>query len=146
MRITRGLPAVEFVSNLIFSGVFDRYPTPKLGCSEFEVNWVAGMVQRVDYNVSREGTYDADRNVFRRPPSEYLHENVFFSFEDDRAGILTCPLYGADNFMWGNDYPHHQTTWPYSKEGLLENCAGLDPALPRKLGRDNANRVYQLGL
>ncbi len=146
IRITRGVPAVEFISNLIFSGVFDRHPRLKVVCSEFECNWVAGMVQRVDYMVGRESTYDPERNLNRRPPSEYLQENIFFSFEDDRAGVLTTPLYGADNFMWGNDYPHHQTTWPRSKATLEDNCAGLDPALPRKLGRENVNRVYKLGL
>jgi predicted TIM-barrel fold metal-dependent hydrolase len=146
MRTTRQLPAVEFLSNLIFSGVFDRYPTLQVVCSEFECHWVAGLVQRVDYNLGRESTYDPDRNANRRSPSEYLRENAYFSFEDDRAGMLGVPLYGADNFMWGNDYPHHQTTWPYSRRGLEENCAGLDPAVVRKLGRENVSRVYKLGL
>ncbi|HEY7062210.1 MAG TPA: amidohydrolase family protein [Chloroflexota bacterium] len=146
MRTTRQVPAVEFVSNLIFSGVFDRYPTLQVVCSEFECHWVAGLVQRVDYNLGRESTYDPERNLNKRLPSEYLRENVSFSFEDDRAGMLTVPLYGEDNLMWGNDYPHHQTTWPYSRPGLEENCAGLDPAVVRRLGRENVSRVYKLGL
>ena len=24
----------------------------------------------------------------------------------------------ADNFMWGNDYPHHEGTWPHSAEAI----------------------------
>ena len=146
LRTTRQLPAVEFVSNLIFSGVFDRYSRLKVVCSEFECHWVAGLVQRVDYNLGRESTYDPDRNVNKRMPSEYLRENVYFSFEDDRAGMLTVPLYGEDNLMWGNDYPHHQTTWPYSRENLEENCAGIAPDIVQKLGRANVNAVYRLGL
>ncbi len=146
INMSRPLPAVEFISNLMFSGVFDRHPKLKAVCTEFDCSWVAGTLERLDYQFARESTYDPERNVLQRKPSEYFNENLFFTFGDDRAGVLTTPFYGQDNFLWSSDYPHHSTTWPHSRHILEANCAGLDSSLPRKLGRDNVNRVYKLGL
>ncbi|HET8562448.1 MAG TPA: amidohydrolase family protein, partial [Candidatus Binatia bacterium] len=144
--MNRPLPAVEFISNLIFSGVFDRYPELRVVCTEFDAGWVAGMIERLDYAFGRESTYDSERNIIKFEPSEYIRRNIFFSVEDDRAGVLTTPLYGEDNFLWGSDYPHHVTTWPHSGETFEANCQGFPPSLARKLGRDNAIRVYNLNL
>jgi predicted TIM-barrel fold metal-dependent hydrolase len=136
--------AWEFMSNLIFSGVFDRYPSLKVVAAEFQVSDAAAAYESVDYRVGRAATYDSDRNVNRRWPSEYLLENCYFGFEDSRATVLTAPFYGQDNFLWANDYPHFQTPWPHSRTVFQENCDGLDPAIRRKLGRDNMMRVYGL--
>ena len=146
INMSRALPAVEFISNLIFSGVFDRHPELKVVCSEFSCAWVAGVVERLDYTWGRESTYDPERNVNRCNPSEYFWRNLWFSFEDERSAVLATPLYGEENFFWGSDYPHHSTTYPHSLATLEANCTGLDPSLARKLGRENVNRIYSLGL
>ena len=126
--------------------MFDRHPKLKLACTEFKCHWVAGLLQRLDYTLARGSLYDPERNLYKRLPSEYFRDNIVFSFEDDRAGVLTTPMYGEDNFMFGTDYPHHVTTWPHSEEVIQENCEGFPPSLMRKLGRDNAIRIYDLDL
>jgi predicted TIM-barrel fold metal-dependent hydrolase len=133
----------EFMSNLIFSGVFDRYPTLKVVASEFQMSDAAAAYEAIDYRVGRAATYDSERNVNKRWPSEYLAENCYFGFEDSRATVLTTPFFGKDNFMWSNDYPHFQTPWPHSVRIFEENCEGIDPAIQRKIGRDNANKIYK---
>lgn len=137
------MAAWEFMSNLIFSGVFDRYPSLKVVASEFQMSDAAAAYESIDYRVGRAATYDSDRNTNKRWPSEYLLENCYFGFEDSRATVLTAPFFGQDNFMWSNDYPHFQTPWPHSRRIYDENCAGLDPAIARKMGRDNANKIYK---
>jgi predicted TIM-barrel fold metal-dependent hydrolase len=146
LKTSNYLAAVEFVSNLIFSGVFDRYPSLKVNCVEFKVSSAASIVEHADYQVGRESTYDPGRNAFKRQPSEYMHENVYWGFEDDRAWVLTTPVYGEDNFLWGNDYPHFGSTWPYSQKLLEYQFQGIDPQVQRKLARDNINKLYNLGL
>ena len=143
---SKQLPAQEFLGQLIFSGVFDRHPSLKVVCAEFDVGWVANMVQQVDYWFGRQSTYDADVNVNQLAPSEYFKRNIFFTYQDDQAGVLTTPVYGADNFMWASDYPHGVTTWPYSQQTVDRNCEGIDPVVKRKLNRENTNRLYNLGL
>src|SRR6185437_3574256 len=109
IAMSRPLPAVEFISNLMFSGVFDRHPQLRVVCTEFDCSWVAGTLERLDYTFSRESTYDPEKNVMKRKPSEYFQENMFFTFCEDRAGVLNTPFYGADNYLWSSDYPHHST-------------------------------------
>jgi len=137
-------PAQEFLGNLIFSGVFDRHPDLKVVCAEFDVGWIAHLVQRVDYSFGRSSAYDADRNVNKLSPSEYLRRNVFFTFQDDRAGMLTTPIYGEGNYLWASDYPHGVTTWPYSQQTLDSNCEGLDPEVKLKVGQKNASKLYNI--
>jgi predicted TIM-barrel fold metal-dependent hydrolase len=137
-------PAQQFLGNLIFSGVFDRHPKLRVVCAEFDVGWVANLVQQVDYWFGRASTFDAERNVNRLPPSEYFKQNAFFTYQDDRAGVLTTPVYGADNFLWASDYPHGVTTWPYSRETVDRNCEGIDAVAKRNINRENAVKLYRL--
>ncbi|HEX2931012.1 MAG TPA: amidohydrolase family protein, partial [Candidatus Binatia bacterium] len=90
---TKQAPAQQFLGNLILSGVFDRHPKLKVVCAEFDVGWVANLVQQVDYWFGRDSTFDADKNINRGKPSEYFRNNVFFTYQDDRAGVLTASVY-----------------------------------------------------
>ena len=137
-------PAQQFLGNLILSGIFDRHPRLKVVCAEFDVGWVANLVQQVDYWFGRASTYDAEKNINKQPPSAYFKSNAFFTYQDDRAGVLTTPVFGADNFLWASDYPHGVTTWPNSQATVERNCAGIDPAVKRKLNRDNVAKLYGL--
>src|SRR4030095_6965909 len=141
---TKQAPAQQFLGNLVLSGVFDRHPKLKVVCAEFDVGWVANLVQQVDYWFGRESTFDADKNINRRKPSEYFRNNVFFTYQDDRAGVLTASVYGEDNFLWASDYPHGGTPWPNSKETVDRNCEGVDSTVKRKLNRENATKLYRL--
>jgi predicted TIM-barrel fold metal-dependent hydrolase len=137
-------PAQQFLGNLILSGVFDRHPKLKVVCAEFDVGWVANLVQQVDYWFGRASTYDAERNINKLAPSAYFKTNTFFTYQDDRAGVLTTPVFGADNFLWASDYPHGVTTWPNSQATVDRNCAGIDPSVKRKLNRENVAKLYGL--
>ena len=139
-------PAQQFLGNLILSGVFDRHPKLKIVCAEFDVGWVANLVQQVDYWFGRASTFDAEKNINKLPPSAYFKTNAFFTYQDDRAGVLTTPVFGADNFLWASDYPHGVTTWPASQATVERNCAGIDPAVKRKLNRDNVAKLYRLAI
>jgi predicted TIM-barrel fold metal-dependent hydrolase len=48
--------------------------------------------------------------------------------------------------MWASDYPHGNTTFPYSQQTMERLSAGLDPSVTRKVGRENANQLYRMGL
>ncbi len=138
---SRQAPAQRFMGHLIFSGVFDRHPNLKVTCAEFDVGWVAHIYQLADYMYGgREGS------VNKLLPSEYFKRNIFFTFQDDRAGVLTSEIFGRDNFMWANDFPHAITTWPYSQQTVDANFAGIDPAIKRKICRENAINLYGLDL
>jgi predicted TIM-barrel fold metal-dependent hydrolase len=138
------------IGQMIFSGLFDRHPKLKVACTEFDAGWVAVIVQQVDYHYgpkkTAHGTTIDDELKLELPPSEYFKRNLWFTFMDDRAAALTAPIYGEDNFMWSSDYPHAACTTPYSQQIVERMCEGVDPAVKRKLARDNVNKLYNLDL
>lgn len=143
---SRQVHAQKFLGHMIFSGVFDRHPKLKVVCAEYDVGWVSHVYQQVDFAYGRTSTYDADLDVHQLRPSEYLKRNVFFTYQDDRAGVLTTPVYGEDNYLWASDYPHGVTTFPHSQPTIDRNCEGIEPSVKRKLGRENVIKVYGLDL
>ena len=82
----------------------------------------------------------------KKLPSEYVKEQVFATFFSDPCGGRMMDWFGEDNFMWSSDYPHAACTWPYSRQIVDRMSQSVDPAVTRKVFRENANRVYQLGL
>jgi uncharacterized protein len=138
--------AEQFLGHLAFSGVFDRHLNLKVLCAEFDVGWVGYIYQQVDYAFGRASAYDSDRNVFKRLPSEYFKDNFFFTFQDDRSGMLTTPVYGENNYLWASDFPHGVTTWPHSQPTVDRNFEGIDADVKRKICRQNAIKLYNLDL
>jgi hypothetical protein len=82
----------------------------------------------------------------RRPPSEYFQNNLFFTDQDDRAGVLTTPVYGEDNLLWASDYPHGFTTWPESHAIVDRQFDGLSDEIKHKVARQNVINLYGLDL
>ncbi len=101
------LGAQTTLSAMIFGGVFERFPTLRLGCIEVSAHWVGPMAENL-------------RNVgsqFRRltrgltlTPEEYIQRNVRVS------GFVWEPIDDYfDRFPWlqdvlvyGSDYPHYE--------------------------------------
>jgi predicted TIM-barrel fold metal-dependent hydrolase len=136
------------IGQMIFSGVFDRHPSLKVVCTEFDAGWLGVIVQQVDYHYGpKKAAHGTDVQLkVKLPPSEYFKRNLWFTFMDDRAAVLTTPIYGEDNFLWSSDYPHAACTWPYSQQIVDRMCEGASATVKRKLFRDNVNKLYDLGL
>ena len=123
---------------MIYGGVFDRFPRLKIVAAEWDIGWVAHMVGKLKDHDPRTG--------LKKAPAEYFRKNVWFTFENDRAGVLTTPMYGADQFMWASDYPHGKTTWPDSQAIVESQFEGVSEDIKRKIVRQNAIDLYKLEL
>ena len=57
---------------------------------------------------------------------------------------LAWPEHGdlVDNFMWANDYPHHEGTWPHSAEAIERTMKALEPESREKILGGNAARLF----
>ena len=76
------------------------------------------------------------------PPSSYFRENVRLTFMRDRTCVLAHELIGEKVLMWGNDLPHHVSTWPNSKKVLDEHFFDQPSALRDRIVRDNCAELY----
>jgi predicted TIM-barrel fold metal-dependent hydrolase len=48
----------------------------------------------------------------------------------------------ADNFLWANDYPHHEGTWPHSAEAIERTMGGLSEETRAKVLGLNAAKLF----
>src|SRR5260370_38674941 len=53
---------------------------------------------------------------------------------------------GVDKIMWGCDYPHRETSFPYSREALRLAYADIDPTEVRAMVGGNAAALYGFDL
>ena len=134
--------AITSVFDLVFTGAMDRYPKLKFVLVENEVGWIPFVVHQWDRYVKRFGP--------RRPipiselPSFYVNRQVYSTFIDDLPGGHTIPVWGEDNCMWSNDYPHPASTWPNSKAVIERDLGHLPPEMFRKVVRENVLKLYNL--
>jgi predicted TIM-barrel fold metal-dependent hydrolase len=75
-------------------------------------------------------------------PSEYFLRQGFAAFQDDPVGLAHIDLL-ENNIVWGNDYPHHEGTWPYSQKVIAETMGHLTEEQRRKVIGLNAARIYK---
>ncbi len=79
-------------------------------------------------------------------PSDYWRRNLFAVFQEDDVGVQLRHRIGIDNMLWGNDFPHSESTWPKSREFLEQMFANVPAEDRRKLTCDNAARIFRFNL
>jgi hypothetical protein len=53
---------------------------------------------------------------------------------------------GVDKIMWGSDYPHRESSYPFSTEALRLSFAGIDPSEVQQMLGGNAARLFGFDL
>ena len=136
-------PTMEPIANLCASGVLDRYPNIFFGTIEAGIGWVAWALGALDEAYRKHHMWV--RPKLDRLPSEYFQTNGFASFQEDKAGLDLARAHGlTDNFLWANDFPHHEGTWPHSAAAIERTMGGLDDAERAKILGLNTARIFKL--
>ena len=139
------LPSTS-LCDMIFAGVFDRYPKLKVAIVEFELAWAAHLLGTMDYTYierQKEASYRFKNDMM---PSDFFRQNVYLSFQEDQIGIRLRDVIGVDALMWGSDYPHAEATFPRSMEILDEILEGVNDEERAKIVGLNAARLYDFDL
>jgi predicted TIM-barrel fold metal-dependent hydrolase len=143
-----GIQLLEPMTGLIFAGVLDRHPGLKIVMAEAGLAWIPSMIQGLDvwYERTRDGrrlTGDGPVTLPKMLPSEYFHRQIWISFVDDPFGVkMVGSVIDVDKVMFGSDYPHPASTWPYSQKVIEEQMQGLAPDVKNKIIRDNARALF----
>ena len=134
------------LADMIMSGVFERFPRLTVGSIEHEAGWAPFFVRRLDYMYTQmERSPDAHRFAGGALPSDFFHRNVFVSFQEDDVGVRERDIIGVDGLMWGNDYPHTESTFPRSRAIIADRLRGVPDDEKLKLLLINVARVYGFG-
>ena len=99
---------------LIFGGVFERFPDLRVAFTEQGADWIPSLLERLDEQY-RSPFERGINELLRRSPSGYWANNCYVgaSFMS-RGECAIRDQIGVDRIMWGADYPHIEGTWPHS--------------------------------
>lgn len=128
--------------DIIFTGVLERYPRLKVVSVENEIGWMPFWLGQCDKAFKRHR--HSERLTIDKLPSEYFRRQVYATFFNDPVGAKLFSWWGCDNFMWSNDYPHQNSTWPNSRDVIARDMGHLDPADREKLLNSNVTELYQI--
>src|SRR5437667_11004708 len=142
-RATKAFYPALSMCDLIFSGVFERYPRLTLAIVEFELSWAPHVLSAMDYTYRERHEEAFYRFKDGMTPSDFFRRNVVLSFQEDALGIRLRDAIGVDNLMWGSDYPHSESTFPQSRKILAAILAGVPDDEQAKIAGATAARVYR---
>ncbi|MEA2625358.1 MAG: hypothetical protein QOD06_1403 [Candidatus Binatota bacterium] len=135
-------PTMEPVANLCASGVLERFPTLRFATIEAGIGWVPWALQAMDEAYRAHHMFV--RPKLKRLPSEYFREHGFASFQEDPTGLALAREHRlVDCFLWANDYPHHEGSWPHSAESIERQMAHLTDEERAKILGENAVRLFR---
>lgn len=136
----------DIMGTLIFGGVFARHPKLKVVCVEADAGWVPHYMYRMDHAYKRHRNWLAPGVTLERLPSEYFAEHVYTTFQDDSVAFRMANEMNWRRLMWANDFPHSDSTWPWSREVIEEQTAHLDAGQKRAILCDNVAELYRIDL
>ena len=138
------------VMQMIVGGAFERFPDLRFVLTEQGASWIGPMLAQLDSyhgqmaRIGRIGElkYDAD-DVLPLAPSEYFRRNcwVGVSFPSPAEAAARADM-GPDRFLWGSDYPHDESTYPDTREGLRRAFRGVGAEELRRVLGGNAAALY----
>ena len=136
-------PTIEPVANLCSSGVLERFPKIRFATVEAGIGWVPWLLDAMDEAYRKHHMWV--RPKLQGLPSDYYRAHGFSTFQEDASGLWLAERYKLDeNFMWANDYPHHEGTWPHSAEAVERTMYMLTDA--QRAGILGLNAARFLGL
>ena len=142
LSIVRGCQ--DIMGTLVLGGVFERHPELRIVCVEADAGWVPHYMYRMDHAYKRHRYWLPAGQQLSKLPSEYFAHNIYITFQDDWVAFKTANLMNWRRLMWANDFPHSDSTWPWSQQVLAEHGRDLTPEQRRAILCDNVAELYGL--
>jgi predicted TIM-barrel fold metal-dependent hydrolase len=136
----------DIMGTFVFGGVFERHPRLKVVCVEADAGWVPHYMYRMDHAYNRHRHWLAPGVTLSKLPSEYFREHIYTTFQDDWVAFQMTDMVNPQRLMWANDFPHSDSTWPWSQEMLAEHTKHLSEQERDWILHDNVSELYQLPL
>jgi predicted TIM-barrel fold metal-dependent hydrolase len=138
----RFFDAPNRIVQMVFAGVFDRFPALDLVVAEVDCGWVPYFKEQIDNNYRRLAPVSDFR--IADLPSAYVERHVHFTYMTDGFGIANRHAIGVERMLWSSDYPHISSDWPHSREVIDATFAGVATDDRDAILAGNAQRLYGL--
>jgi predicted TIM-barrel fold metal-dependent hydrolase len=134
--------AMRFVGSFIGGGLFDEYPSLRMGVLECGFGWLPFWGRRMD----EQAIYVGGTAPLKHTPSEYMASGRFFCSIEHHEGEdmfnHVSHFLGDDVLMYASDYPHSECQFPDSVDNILA-WKSLNPETQKKLLGGNADRFFK---
>ncbi len=154
VMLDRDEGAIAEVLNIVFTGLFDKYPDLDIVINENGTTWIPHLAYRADnwYQNSPEDICmvprmkEMGKQYLDKMPSEYIFENMYtttvpIALPDDpqRAKSLLDVSRAEDTFVFATDWPHSAIDGP----NWVFDSPAIDGDLQRSIFHENAEDVYR---
>ena len=128
-----GVGGMYAMHALVGGGVFDLFPTLRIGLFESAGGWMPWMIEKLDMAY---GPNSRMAPKLTRKPSEIVAEGrLYCSIETEEEYLEhIVDTLGEDIWLFSTDYPHHGSPWP---DGL--------PQITKRDGLSESAKVKMLG-
>jgi predicted TIM-barrel fold metal-dependent hydrolase len=139
----RFFDAPNRIVQMIFAGIFDRFPDLAVVVAEVDCGWVPYFKEQIDNNYRRLAPV-SDFHI-KELPSAYVERHVHFTYLTDEFGIAQRHAVGVERILWSSDYPHISSDWPHSWKTIDATFADVDASERDAILAGNASRLYGFG-
>jgi len=140
-------------THLIMGGVFERFPKLRYILTESGSAWAPKLMQQMDamylaWKAGFIGEVDTSKDpALKEMPSFYAKRNCWYGASfPSVADIKGRETVGVDKVLWGNDYPHYEGCYPYSRENMRFAFSDIDEKEVRMMLGENAAKLYNFDL
>jgi predicted TIM-barrel fold metal-dependent hydrolase len=142
---------IEPVAHMCASGILEKFPKLRFATIEAGIGYLGWALEAMDE--AHKKHYMWTRPRLSSLPSELFFRHGFAAFQEDPAGLaLIDPrLEGTGHYqalencyLWANDYPHHEGSWPHSGAAIERQMAHLTDTQREKILGGNAIRCFKL--
>ena len=111
---------------------------------ECGIGWLAWTLHAMDESYVKHSFWVAPKLPMK--PSDYFRRQGWCTFSDDPMGLETRHWIGTDRLLFGNDYPHHEGSWPHTRDVVKQTMNSLSDEERRMVLGGNAARLYGFDL
>ena len=139
------LSNAKVVSNLIVSGLLERFPKLNFVSVESGLGWLPFILEALEYGLAENGA--EGRANLSMTPLEYFRRQIYACFWfENRDVVSTIRKLGVDNVMFETDFSHPTCLYPKPLEHAVEGLSELTWDERRKVMSGNAAKLYNIKL
>lgn len=135
-------PFRPLLGQLIFSGLFDRFPELQIVFAEGGATWVADAIEGMD-RICR-SYHSILKPRLAELPSTYWRRNCYATFMDDPIALRLLDIIGANRVMWSLDYPHPEGVFGYAADVAKSIYDAVGHEQAKMILGGTAARLYRL--
>jgi len=129
----------QFMPNLVFSGVLERFPKLKWVLAESGIGWFNYTLESLDHEWERRALW---KHGIKNRPSERLKEQVHLSSWFENEGVKAVQI-DKSRLMWQSDFPHTPSTFPVSHQVIDRSFSDIPKETRDRILYKNVLDLYK---